>query len=315
MKFPNHIAGILVPWALAFMWMTIPSSALADEGSFVGPVSLDQAPPELQAELANAQEKALVGARWILALSTDGRTLDAYFISGTAASGSFATCPIVPQFTLRILRDGVQIFGYSSNAFGLIFAGNNTCGLHYQYRPGVGPVVDPAQWDFRLEEPGYGAPVIGSLAVSACRYKTPLYQTVNATVNDYFYTVLPSERDIALNQYAYSNLGVAANMESVQIAGSLPFKRFYKWLPQTDHFYTISSADESYVLSNGWVFERIEGYAYPTQKPGTVPLYRLNQWFPATSDLEHFYTTSTAARDGKLQQGWASDGIVGYVCP
>jgi hypothetical protein len=109
--------------------------------------------------------------------------------------------------------------------------------------------------------------------------------------------------------------GAPFQVESIPVGGSLPNKRFFKGAPQIEHFYTTSAADESDVLANGWVYERVEGYLYPSQKLGTVPLHRLNRWYPATSDLEHFYTTSDATKNTYLQQGWAYDGIAGYACP
>jgi len=263
---------------------------------------------------SDVMEKALPGAGWIFSFSTDGRTLNAYFISGRTATGTFASCPIMSNFFLfTVKRDGASIYQYSANRYDLIFAGNNACGLHWRL---IGsPVADPGQYEFRVEEPAVGAPSVGNFTVAACRYQTPLYQTYSSAVNDYFYTVLASDRDIAINTYGYVNAGIAARVESTLIGGSLPFKRFYKYLPQTDHFYTTSATEEAFVRDNGWVFERVEGYIYPTQKPGTVPFYRVSRWYPSTGDLEHFYTTSASTRASYLAQGWTADPLAGYVCP
>jgi len=160
-----------------------------------------------------------------------------------------------------------------------------------------------------------GVAAIYGARPTTCSQRTPLYQTHNPYVTDYFYTISPSERDISIMYSGYTYHGIAAALESVQVAGTLPFQRFYKGPPQREHFYTSSSAEVSYVLANGWVYESVEGYIYTSQQPGTMPFYRLNRWEPSTADLQHFYTINAGERDYLIQQGWGYDGIAGYVCP
>ena len=280
------------------------------------PVPTNQLPFELQALLANPEQKALAGAHWQIYLSSDYQTLHAYFITSIRASGTFLSCPLVPLYTATTFLDGTQTFVHSTNRLGLIFVNNDTCGLHFTITPNTrGYPVAPGQYEFRFEQPAYGAPSVGSIAVPACRTQTPLYQLHTSQYTDYFYTTLTNHRDIAVNTFGYVYQGAPVNVESIPVGGSLPFKRFYKWLPQTDHVYTTSPLEEAWVLANGWVYEGIEGYIYPTQKPGTIPMYRLHRWYPATGDLEHYYTTSTGVRDSMIWQGWRQDLVAGFTCP
>jgi hypothetical protein len=141
---------------------------------------------------------------------------------------------------------------------------------------------------------------------------TPLYQTYNYQYQDWFYTIDPSERNIAV-QIGYVDFGVAARLEPAQEASTAPFWRFYKGPPQTDHFYTTSADETNWVLSNGWGYERVEGYLYVYQAEGTTPLYRYSHWDPATSDLQHFYTVDASLYVYLIGQGWGYDGVAGYA--
>ncbi|NLN01941.1 MAG: hypothetical protein GX174_08585, partial [Lentisphaerae bacterium] len=95
-----------------------------------------------------------------------------------------------------------------------------------------------------------------------------------------------------------------------------PVYRF--WSPVfSAHFYTISEREKDKVvntLSQYWDYEGIAYYAYKTQVPGTVPLYRF--WSPVFSG--HFFTTSERERDkviNTLAQYWDYEGVAYYVYP
>ncbi len=141
----------------------------------------------------------------------------------------------------------------------------------------------------------------------------PLYSAYSSQVNDNFYTVDLQQHQEAMNVHGYSNTGVAAYLEAKQQPNTKPFKRFYKGPPQREHFYTADPAEEALVINAGWVFERVEGYIYTTQVPGSVPLYRVNRYTGQTGDLVHKYTRSFAEVIILVQGGWGYDGISGYV--
>src|SRR5690348_5818920 len=88
-------------------------------------------PAELEAQLRDTTPSALPGAFWSFSLSGDQRTLTAIYISGTYASGTFPQCPLVPQYTMRVLYDGQQIAYRNSTRFDQIFANDTRCGLYY----------------------------------------------------------------------------------------------------------------------------------------------------------------------------------------
>jgi len=161
--------------------------------------------------------------------------------------------------------------------------------------------------------------VLGLAAALSCgslrAEPVPLYETYNQQYQDFFYTIDPSQRDIAVSQYGYVYRGIAARVESTQIANTLPFWRFYKGLPQTDHFYTTDAGELNYVLSYGWQYERVEGYLFAGQAPGTVPMYRYHYWEGATSELMHYYTVDSTLRPMLESYGWVQDGLAGYVYP
>lgn len=141
----------------------------------------------------------------------------------------------------------------------------------------------------------------------------PLHSAYSSAVNDNFYTVDLQQLQQATTIHGYRNTGAVAYLEAKQQPNTRPFKRFYKGLPQRNHFYTADASEEALVLSMGWVFERVEGYIYSTRVPGSVPLYRVNRFNPQTSDLVHKYTRSYSEVNTLRGQGWGYDGIAGYV--
>jgi hypothetical protein len=138
---------------------------------------------------------------------------------------------------------------------------------------------------------------------------TPLYRWYSTGSTDHFYSV---------TNYAtirgFSQQGIAGYMAPGPGPSALPFRRFYKGAPQTEHFYTTSASEASFVVSTlGYVEEGTgEGYLYTSQQAGTVPLYRL-WWCSPSADCDHIWTAWTTERDQLIAAGWGLDGIVGYV--
>jgi uncharacterized repeat protein (TIGR02543 family) len=83
------------------------------------------------------------------------------------------------------------------------------------------------------------------------------------------------------------------------------------------HFYTISESEKNYVIATWpdvWSYEGIVWYAFPTQVPGTLPVYRF--WSGIYS--AHFYTISEADKNYVLATWptiWSFEGIVYYALP
>lgn len=76
-----------------------------------------------------------------------------------------------------------------------------------------------------------------------------------------------------------------------------------------DHFYTTNEAEKSLAESNGYTFERIEGYVSVSPFTGGSPLYRV---YDAGAN-SHFFTTQSSERDAKLSAGYVDEGVAGYV--
>jgi Repeat of unknown function (DUF5648) len=158
-------------------------------------------------------------------------------------------------------------------------------------------------------------PVARTLSISACtpaQGKQPMYRARLAQYTDNFYTVSPSQRDIALG-IGYQNRGIPFSMPSFSGSGSsIAFSRYYKGAPQYEHFYSTNTNDVSYLLANGYVAEGIEGYVFKGAKPGAVALMRYALFNGANGDLQHYYTITPNDPEAA---GWGYDGVVGYVCP
>lgn len=84
------------------------------------------------------------------------------------------------------------------------------------------------------------------------------------------------------------------------------------------HFYTISASERDQVASNynpqEWRFEQLAYDAFPSQLPGTVPLYRS---FSAGLNA-HFYTVNPdeyAAANSRADHLWSGEGIAYFVYP
>ncbi len=158
-----------------------------------------------------------------------------------------------------------------------------------------------------LAAQAYAVPLINKPAF------VPLYSAYSSQVNDNFYTVDPQQLQEATSVHGYSNTGAVAYLEAKQQPNTKPFKRFYKGLPQRNHLYTSDDSEAALVLSMGWVYERVEGYIYTTQVPGSVALHRMNKFNSQTADQVHKYTRSFSEVILLWQQGWGYDGIAGYV--
>jgi subtilisin family serine protease len=132
---------------------------------------------------------------------------------------------------------------------------------------------------------------------------TPLYATSEVRRN--------SSRNRVINTGPNSDNGVvysAFNYSVTRPSGTVPLYRY--WNPNvTDHYYTANFSELGWA-ANGWEFNWIEAYIYPTQASGTVPLYQY--WNPTVGD--HFYTTNFNEL-GFGAFGWTYQRVEGYIFP
>jgi hypothetical protein len=150
-----------------------------------------------------------------------------------------------------------------------------------------------------------------------CQDATPLYvsrYTAPNHHNSYMSTDINLHYS-ALSQ-GYVSAGIVARLPRTKLhaTSSHLFKQFFN-LDLLNHYYGWRVGDIAYVLSDGWYFERDEGYIYDMQLSGTVPLYVLWRNWNGDRDLEHRYTTSDSERDAWVRQGYNLDSVMGFVCP
>ena len=94
---------------------------------------------------------------------------------------------------------------------------------------------------------------------------------------------------------------------------AVPYYRLYD--NQTHWHHWTTDPNEYYTLIQfpWWSAEGVDGYIFPTQAPGTIPLYRL--LYPPVAGLHHW--TIDAYEYGVLTSsyGWVGEGGSGYVIP
>ena len=142
------------------------------------------------------------------------------------------------------------------------------------------------------------------LAVStgAAGQLTPMYQLYHPGSTDHFYTIDLDTRIRARDFYGFTDQGVAFFVERTNVTDTRPLRRFYKGVPETDHFYTIDSVEANTVLNRNWVEEGVEGYVYIQEVAGSVPLYRLS-WAIYNGDHDHIFTTEYSSAQQLMSQG------------
>ena len=142
----------------------------------------------------------------------------------------------------------------------------------------------------------------------------PLYRYWNSRITDHFYTLSFSELKCGKNGWVLE--GVAAILLDTKVTGSVPL---YRYWGNSDHFYTTNAAEiggtsPGAKARHGYVYEGIVGYCFPSQKCGTVPLYR----YYKAAGRDHFYTKNiheigTAVKGTHGKHGYVSEGVACYV--
>ena len=147
--------------------------------------------------------------------------------------------------------------------------------------------VDAANGDYRLR--------IGSPCIDA---------GINAGVGN-------TDTDLAGNP---RKLGPAVDIGAYECAALSPVYRFYS--PRTKgHFFTMNETEKNNLIATAahiWNFEGVAYYAYRTQVPGTVPLYR----FYSPGAKGHFYTRNEGEKNGLIANSsriWNFEGVAYYV--
>ncbi len=226
-----------------------------------------------------------------------------------------------PTMSVFLYRDGIQTYG----AIGLSAqnAATVTTSRGLECVVTLTSNYDVAAGTFSAPTPGtYSATVSTSqgsstatLPLNACNaasiYGTsPMLRARSDVYTDNLYTLSNAAISSAVTYAGYSNAGTVYRAPTTATFLTLPWKRFFKGAPQLEHFYTSNNSESNAVTNAGYAFEANEGLIYTKQALGTVALYRFSKFYPATSDLEHYYSTTNSPPSA----GWGYEGVAGYVC-
>lgn len=80
------------------------------------------------------------------------------------------------------------------------------------------------------------------------------------------------------------------------------------------HYYTQNAEERNVLINIGWTYEKVEGFIFTTQVPGTVPVYRLYNRLSGT----HLFTEASSVRDAILNSfpgAWSEHSLLGYAYP
>jgi len=136
--------------------------------------------------------------------------------------------------------------------------------------------------------------------------KVPLFRLISVSGKDRLYTSSAQERDEAQAR-GYKYEAIAGYVASSQIPGTVPLYRLVREnAGKVEHFYTADAAErDKAIRGTHYRDEGVSGYVTSFQRPGTVPLERLQ----STRTGEYLFTASPAessqavARDGYERQG------------
>jgi hypothetical protein len=223
----------------------------------------------------------------------------------------------VPFGTIVIKVDDLVVGTTSQSVGGMGRTARGTCVMsgNITYSPKIPPGTIKATGTMVYAFNTLGTKT-ESVTVPACSglyAGTPQFAARLNGYTDNFYTTSESSINLALT-YGFINKRIAFRMPE-QYWGYLttqrPFERFFIGAPQVEHFYSTSEADSTFVRNFGYSAEGVEGWVFNTQKVGTVPIHRYSRFYPANSDLEHYYST-TFGDPQSFGMNYEKD--VGFVC-
>jgi hypothetical protein len=170
-----------------------------------------------------------------------------------------------------------------------------------------------------LDKGGIIASASNAFTEKACtgRYKPyPVAWSSNDQITDNFYTTSVADNMGAINLYGYVYRGVPFYLPPrFESGGGAPetqseFRRFYKGPPQTEHVYSTNPGETVIFVGAGYVNEKVEGYVYKTNRPGTTQLYRYRQAL-LNGDDQYYYSIQL---NDPYAAGYVNEGSMGYVC-
>jgi len=250
-------------------------------------------------DVNQTEQKRLVGQGTVnMKLSDDGRVINWTYITGWVpdvfginalqcdAPANYGLGQFIPTANISVFLDNVRI-GYSfvpttqmpRNDAGVCYLNGSTI-----YAPGFVGTFPPGNYriEATLDKGGVIASASNSFVEEACtgRHKpSPVFWSRNNQITDNFYTTSEADNKASIQLYGYEYrndpfylpprfipYGGAADIQS-------EFRRFYKGPPQTEHAYSTNPGETAIFVGAGYINEKVEGYVYRTNKPGTTPLW------------------------------------------
>ena len=130
----------------------------------------------------------------------------------------------------------------------------------------------------------------------------------NPGLGTHFFTIDPTERDIAISQLGFRLEGDAFIGYPTAVNGYVPVFRLYN-VQSHQHFYTADASEATIVQTQlGYRMDGVGFYASSQAGLNLHPVYRLLQQHTG----EHFYTTSLSERSALASQGWNPEGVAWY---
>lgn len=132
----------------------------------------------------------------------------------------------------------------------------------------------------------------------------PLRRFFDSALSDYVYTSDPNEAG-SLVAAGLLDQGVTGKVLSAKAAGTVALYRLKK--ADGRHVFTFDEGERRSLVVKGAVTEKTAGYLYPSPATGTTPLYRLSK------DGVPYLTTDNGDVQSRQANGWANEGVRGYV--
>jgi len=176
-------------------------------------------------------------------------------------------------------------------------------------------------WKTCIFNPGYNSNT--AFRIREARFGNmhlvPLLRFWNVGIMDHFYTSKTNEIGNIGSGWKYES--IQCLMLKYQYPGSVPFHRYWNE-KMKDHLYTTNVADIGTTVlgvtgKDGYTYEGVEGYCYPNEKAGTIPLKRYFKIYVDVSSglptivMDSFYTTK---KIGSYKE-YKPRGVACYVFP
>jgi len=249
-----------------------------------------------------------------------GIYLDFYYMSDTPSTNYYASTPGEPNiyFYNINMADGTSVTDptnplYESSPPAMLLDFNQIIGYTGTINENWVVRFDNFQ-EQRLVSIASGA--FTKSAIFTASTSKSIYRFFNKMKGNHFYTKNKSEKNNIRNtlQNEWNYEGVAYKAYDSADANILPLYRF--WNKKTGfHFYTQNEGEKNNLINNlsdTWNYEGVAYYAYSTNQPGSIPLYRFFNKIKGN----HFYTKNATEKNNiitTLSNEWNYEGEAWYV--